>query len=436
MSDQAEHGRELVPVQHHQFRISDEDGTVGPDLPREHNGLVEVQDGIATIHTGIHTGDVDVTVTLHVEAPQPGNAEWDEIVELSLHSVSGELMVRGLMDDLDEELPVLSFDGPGDYRLRIHARGRDEIPEWRRESKDLPPGRLRLASPYDTDARYGLKQGSWWNGYKIHISESCDDTDDRDSATGGQALIPGADGPPPRLITSIAITDATVTDAEMTEPVHHMLAARDLLPADHFVDSGYASAELIVGMMKNFGFTLVTPVLMNSSPQARAGAGFDRPRSPSTGTSGRPPAHAGTPAPGGARHPARHAGIVIKLDKETCRPCLVRDQCIRSKTGGRTLSLQPRELQEVLDHARLQQGDEQWRAKYGTRAGIEGTIHQAVAVTGMRRARYLGLQKTDLEHVFSAVALNLVRLDAWWNGHPLDRTRGSHLSRLDLSLAA
>ncbi|MGW7285210.1 transposase [Streptomyces sp. NPDC054847] len=88
------------------------------------------------------------------------------------------------------------------------------------------------------------------------------------------------------------------------------------------------------------------------------------------------------------------------------------------------------------DHARLQQGDEQWRAKYGTRAGIEGTIHQAVAITGIRRARYLGLQKTHLEHVFSAVALNLVRLDAWWNGHPLDRTRVSHLARLALSLAA
>ncbi|WP_210408423.1 transposase, partial [Allokutzneria sp. NRRL B-24872] len=56
--------------------------------------------------------------------------------------------------------------------------------------------------------------------------------------------------------------------------------------------------------------------------------------------------------------------------------------------------VQPRKLQEVLDHARLQQGDEQWRTKYRTRAGIEGSIHQAVAVTGMRRARYLGLQKT------------------------------------------
>ncbi|MFJ9818630.1 hypothetical protein ACIRU3_25900 [Streptomyces sp. NPDC101151] len=71
-------------------------------------------------------------------ATQPGDAQWEEIVELPLHSVSGQLMVRGLMDDLDEELPVLSFDGPGDYRLRVHARGRDtaidlapdEITEW------------------------------------------------------------------------------------------------------------------------------------------------------------------------------------------------------------------------------------------------------------------------------------------------------------------
>ncbi|MFI5972858.1 hypothetical protein [Streptomyces sp. NPDC051452] len=63
MTEPATHGQRLVPVHYHQFRISDEDGSVGPDLPRRHNGLVEVEDGIATILTGIHTGDVDITVT-------------------------------------------------------------------------------------------------------------------------------------------------------------------------------------------------------------------------------------------------------------------------------------------------------------------------------------------------------------------------------------
>ena len=35
-----------------------------------------------------------------------------------------------------------------------------------------------------------------------------------------------------------------------------------------------------------------------------------------------------------------------------------------------------------------------------------------------------------------AVALNLIRLDAWWNGEILDPRRTTHLSRLELTLAA
>jgi hypothetical protein len=54
----------------------------------------------------------------------------------------------------------------------------------------------------------------------------------------------------------------------------------------------------------------------------------------------------------------------------------------------------------------------------------------------MHHAPYRGLAETHLEHVYSAVALNLLRLHAWWNGHALDRTRTTHLARLELSLAA
>ncbi|MFH0180901.1 hypothetical protein ACIA6D_41700 [Streptomyces cacaoi] len=138
MSESMERAGGLVPVQYHQFNISDEDGPTGPDLEPEHNGLVQVTDGVTTVLTGIHTGNVDVTVTRHASEPAPHDGDWHECVEISAYSPSGNLMVRGLMDDLDEELPVLSFDGPGDYRLRIHARGRDtavdlapeEVTEW------------------------------------------------------------------------------------------------------------------------------------------------------------------------------------------------------------------------------------------------------------------------------------------------------------------
>ncbi|MGI5365146.1 hypothetical protein [Streptomyces iakyrus] len=138
MSDEAGRGRGLVPVQYHQFEISDEAGPAGAYVARDHNGLVRVTDDTITVMTGIHTGDVEVTVILHERPPAPDSGHWQEIVEISAHSASGELMVRGIMDDLDEELPVLSFNGPGDYRLRIHAHGRDsavdlapnEVTEW------------------------------------------------------------------------------------------------------------------------------------------------------------------------------------------------------------------------------------------------------------------------------------------------------------------
>lgn len=47
-----------------------------------------------------------------------------------------------------------------------------------------------------------------------------------------------------------------------------------------------------------------------------------------------------------------------------------------------------------------------------------------------------GLTCCFLEHANAAAALNLIRLHAWWNGYPLDRTCASHLARLELVLAS
>ncbi len=232
-------------------------------------------------------------------------------------------------------------------------------------------------------------------------------------------------------------TDATVADAAMTEPIHLALAARGLLPAEHYLDSGYPSAELVVSSQRDFGIALVTPVLSDTSPQARAGAGFDRagfhidwdteqvtcPQG-AVSASWSPCAQRGTPA------------IVVKFPAEVCHTCPARGQCTTATRGGRQLTVRPRQIHQALDAARAEQHTKPWQATYALRAGVEGTIHQAVAVTGIRRARYRGLPKTHLEHTYAAVALNLLRLDAWWNGHPLDRTRISHLTRLQLALAA
>jgi transposase len=111
---------------------------------------------------------------------------------------------------------------------------------WR-EGKDLPPGRRRLSSPYDPDARYGTKRGSGWCGYKTHLSETCE---------------PDA----PHLITHVATTDATVTDTEMTGTIHQGLAARELRPDEHDVDAGYVTAAHIVTARDEHDIELLGPV--------------------------------------------------------------------------------------------------------------------------------------------------------------------------------
>jgi hypothetical protein len=93
-------------------------------------------------------------------------------------------------------------------------------------------------------------------------------------------------------------------------------------------------------------------------------------------------------------------------------------------------------VQEALDTARADQATLAWQAKYARRAGAESTIAQSVKLTDTRQARYRGLAKTRLEHNFKAIALNLIRLDAWFNGVPTDPGHTSHLNRLDLALAA
>ena len=155
----------------------------------------------------------------------------------------------------------------------------------------------------------------------------------------------------------------------------------------------------------------------------------------------RPAAPGAAPAAAHSSHwnPVSQRGtntIVITFAASTCSPCPVRTRCTTSASRRRQLTVHPRDVHQAQLTARTAQGTKDFQARYALLAGVEGTIRQAVAVTGIRKARYRGLGKTRLEHAHAAVAVNLIRLHAWWNGHPLDRTRTSHLARLELALAS
>jgi hypothetical protein len=124
---------------------------------------------------------------------------------------------------------------------------------WR-DGDALPPAHLRFDSPYDTEAHYCVKRDTAWSGYRVHLTESCDQ---------GR----------PKLVVHVATTHSTVQDVEMTAMIHDDLAQRELLPREHVVD-GYVTPAHIQRAARVHGITLLGPVVADNSRQTKAGSGL------------------------------------------------------------------------------------------------------------------------------------------------------------------
>jgi len=301
------------------------------------------------------------------------------------------------------------------------------------EGDGLPPGHLRVASPYDTDARWAAKRGTFWLGYKLHVTETCDDPPPCGCGSGG-CRSGCAAAAFPNIVTAAATTDATVADNQVTAAADDGLAAKNLAPGRHYLDSGYLSAAIVAAEYARHGIVVAGPLLAGAPARARPGYArtdfaVDYDTQAVTCPQGKTSA---------SWSPCTVKGqdkIIATFSRTDCGPCPARQLCTSESAKRRQLTLLPRELAEVLAANRAQEKTASFRADYARRAGIEGTMRQAVA-HGARRARYRGLAKTRLEHAFMAVALNLIRLDAYWAGRPLDRRRTTHLARLELRIAA
>ena len=123
-------------------------------------------------------------------------------------------------------------------------------------------------------------------------------------------------------------------------------------------------------------------------------------------------------------------GIAVVFGREDCLGCARRGDCTKAQAGPRRLTLRPREQHSALQAARARQETEEFKAQYARRAGVEGTFHQGNSCGDLRHARYIGLVKTHLQQVLTAVALNLLRVLAWLAEVPRARTRTSAFARL------
>jgi transposase len=311
-----------------------------------------------------------------------------------------DLVLRPAIETL-RAVWMQQYYGPHDLRWRAQA--------------DLPPHAQLITSPYDVEARFATKRETSWTGYKVHLSETCDED-------------------APHLITNVETTAATTNDVCLTETIHTHLAERDLLPREHLLDSGYLAADLLLTSQQDYQVDLLGPVLSDTSWQARQADGLDvscfaidweaqEVRCPGAKTSVRW-------TPGHAQEGTQPPIIAIQFDPLDCTPCPLPERCTQAKTGPRTLKLRPRDQHEALQVARRRQTTEAFKQVYAGRAGIEGTLSQGVRAFGLRHANYIGQAKTHLQHILIAIAINIVRVVAWIWKIPRRTTRQSPFARL------
>jgi hypothetical protein len=120
-----------------------------------------------------------------------------------------------------------------------------------------------------------------------------------------------------------------------------------------------------------------------------------------------------------------------RFARRDCTPCPLRARCTKAQKESRIIGLQAREHHEALQAARRRQETEEFRQQYAARAGIVGMHEQAIWRCGLRRCRYIGQSKAYLQHVLTAAAVNVIRLDDWWAGEPVSRTRCSRFATLE-----
>ena len=281
-----------------------------------------------------------------------------------------------------------------------------------RSEKDGPPSALRIRSPYEIEARNSTKRSTNWTGYKVHLTETCDEN-------------------LPHVITTVETTPATTQDQQVVTSIHQSLAHQHLLPSQHLVDQGYTSARLITQSERDYQIDLFGPVGTNGGWQARAGQGFDLSHFQIDWDKKKVSCPQGKKSRSWKKGKDSYGNPIIHVEfrQNECKECPVRSLCTRAPVHARGITLLPQVEYETRQKARERQESEEFKKQYALRAGIEGTISQGIRGFGLRQCRYLGLAKSHLQHILTAASMNLVRVFNWLENIPLAKTRYSSFYR-------
>jgi len=263
--------------------------------------------------------------------------------------------------------------------LQENITENDEGKPVEKEYKKKPPD--LLVSPIDEDARYGAKSKTKrFMGYKANITESVEN----------------------RMITNILAMRGNRRDGDDMVALMRGQKSNGLNPVKVIGDSAYSDGKYRQEL-KEDNVQVVAPLRVTNSrskdvfPKKM----FKYNEEKQTLT-----------CPQGSETKASWVDHqkqikVFHFSMPVCQSCKVFRQCTKSKENRRTVGISM--VNTELREAEAYNMTDEFKEDMKLRPMVEGKLSELVRYHGLRRARYRGLKKLNLQCYFIATAVNIKR---------------------------
>jgi hypothetical protein len=286
------------------------------------------------------------------------------------------------LDSLEAWLAQRFADQVDEPPLKEHVATLRQIRDQDLEPDPSGGGRTRIRegtaedrriSVEDKDMRHGRKSKSKRiNGYKRHIATDLDT----------------------QLILACAVTPANRPELDAMPPIKDDLAAFERAIGELHIDRGYIASSIVNQVLDDGGLVICKPwVPQNGDLYSKADFKLNLRTMTIT-------------CPAGETQPIA-LGATVSFPSETCRRCVLRDQCTAAESRGRQVRIGDDELlQQRLRKAAASAGG---RERLRERVDIEHSLAHLSRRQGPR-ARYRGTRKNLYDVRRAAVVQNLETL--------------------------
>ncbi len=333
---------------------------------------------------------------------------WERYVESKLDYKSTELVLKEKQRQAGEDswrllrwlepLPATVRDGRQVELLRrvfgeyYTIEAGDEITPVKEHAAGV------VHNPHDPEAQWSAKGHGKarhdWVGYKVQVAENIGPKPESKSE------------PARNFLTSLVTRNAIESDDAGLPATLEAQSENELVaPAELYVDGAYISAAGLAQAQKE-GRELVGP----AQPSAHKGSGYRAELFEVHVEARRAVCPAGKENTQCSRLEEKKEGgkVTYRFEWSThCHNCSLREQCVGEGQKHRTLVVG--EHHTLLQQRRREQKTDAFRQRMHARNGIEGTQSELVRAHGLRRARYRGKAKLDLQIQFIGAACNIKR---------------------------